>query len=162
MRTRRSGWTVLCTSWVLAAILVAPRPAAAQCTMMGGGGGHSAMHGQGSRKSSASEKKLQQSIDRVLSDDRGRAMLADALLNDRAFMESLIQRLATIPEWRSMAAGQLAPGSAGDSLESARPEASPATAALYVCPMHSDVTSSKPGECPRCGMQLVRSAPNHK
>jgi cytochrome oxidase Cu insertion factor (SCO1/SenC/PrrC family) len=27
-------------------------------------------------------------------------------------------------------------------------------AATYVCPMHSDVTSSKPGRCPECGMDL--------
>jgi predicted RNA-binding Zn-ribbon protein involved in translation (DUF1610 family) len=25
----------------------------------------------------------------------------------------------------------------------------------YVCPMHADVTSDKPGECPKCGMALV-------
>ena len=25
----------------------------------------------------------------------------------------------------------------------------------YVCPMHSDVTSDKPGKCPKCGMDLV-------
>jgi heavy metal-binding protein len=26
----------------------------------------------------------------------------------------------------------------------------------YVCPMHPDVTSSKPGECPKCKMQLQK------
>jgi hypothetical protein len=26
---------------------------------------------------------------------------------------------------------------------------------LYVCPMHPDVTSDKPGTCPKCGMALV-------
>jgi len=25
----------------------------------------------------------------------------------------------------------------------------------YTCPMHSDVTSDKPGKCPKCGMNLV-------
>ena len=25
----------------------------------------------------------------------------------------------------------------------------------YTCPMHSDVVSDKPGNCPRCGMALV-------
>jgi predicted RNA-binding Zn-ribbon protein involved in translation (DUF1610 family) len=27
----------------------------------------------------------------------------------------------------------------------------------YSCPMHPDVTSNKPGKCPKCGMDLVRS-----
>jgi len=28
-------------------------------------------------------------------------------------------------------------------------------ALVYSCPMHPDVTSDKPGKCPRCGMVLV-------
>lgn len=31
--------------------------------------------------------------------------------------------------------------------------------ALYVCPMHRDVTSHEPGRCPKCGMKLVLQAP---
>ena len=27
---------------------------------------------------------------------------------------------------------------------------------LYVCPMHPEVTSDKPGKCPKCGMTLVK------
>jgi hypothetical protein len=30
-----------------------------------------------------------------------------------------------------------------------------APAGVYVCPMHPDVTSSAPGRCPKCGMDLV-------
>jgi len=29
------------------------------------------------------------------------------------------------------------------------------TAINYTCPMHSEVTSDKPGKCPKCGMDLV-------
>jgi RND family efflux transporter MFP subunit len=29
---------------------------------------------------------------------------------------------------------------------------------LYTCPMHLDVISDEPGECPRCGMALVRTS----
>lgn len=29
-------------------------------------------------------------------------------------------------------------------------------AAVYTCPMHSDVKSDKPGSCPKCGMDLVK------
>jgi predicted Zn-ribbon and HTH transcriptional regulator len=27
---------------------------------------------------------------------------------------------------------------------------------LYTCPMHADVTSDKPGKCPKCKMDLVK------
>lgn len=30
-----------------------------------------------------------------------------------------------------------------------------ATATVYTCPMHPEVTSDKPGNCPKCGMELV-------
>lgn len=32
----------------------------------------------------------------------------------------------------------------------------PDAAAVYTCPMHPEVTSSKPGQCPKCGMALVK------
>jgi hypothetical protein len=35
----------------------------------------------------------------------------------------------------------------------------PLSATGYTCPMHPDVTSEKPGQCPKCGMNLV---PNKK
>lgn len=32
----------------------------------------------------------------------------------------------------------------------------PSASKPYVCPMHEDVTSDKPGKCPKCKMNLVR------
>jgi hypothetical protein len=29
--------------------------------------------------------------------------------------------------------------------------------ALYTCPMHLDVVSEHPGDCPQCGMKLMRT-----
>ena len=34
--------------------------------------------------------------------------------------------------------------------------AQPAAATIYTCPMHPEVTSDKPGTCPKCGMALVK------
>lgn len=33
-----------------------------------------------------------------------------------------------------------------------------ASQTMYVCPMHPEVTSSRPGNCPKCGMKLVLKA----
>ena len=30
------------------------------------------------------------------------------------------------------------------------------TAEVYTCPMHPEVRSDKPGNCPQCGMELVK------
>lgn len=64
-------------------------------------------------------------------------------------------------------AGLGAPGQRGGAGQPAATDAhahhgerGPAAAITYTCPMHPDVTSDRPGQCPRCGMALVeRDAP---
>ncbi len=50
--------------------------------------------------------------------------------------------------------GQTAPPAPPN--RTATPEAAPAAATAYTCPMHPEVTSDKPGPCPKCGMTLVK------
>ncbi|MHB9133345.1 MAG: efflux RND transporter periplasmic adaptor subunit [Armatimonadota bacterium] len=38
------------------------------------------------------------------------------------------------------------------------PSSKPVAKATYACPMHPEVTNTKPGKCPKCGMDLVRQA----
>src|ERR1700746_2713645 len=40
-----------------------------------------------------------------------------------------------------------------------RTAAAPADEIAYVCPMHPDYTLDTEGNCPRCGMALVRASP---
>lgn len=39
--------------------------------------------------------------------------------------------------------------------ESGRQTEQPIAEGNYTCPMHPEVTSDHPGECPKCGMDLV-------
>ena len=38
--------------------------------------------------------------------------------------------------------------------------AAPAAQAVWTCPMHPDVREHGPGQCPTCGMELVKEEPN--
>lgn len=44
------------------------------------------------------------------------------------------------------------------SLPPATGEAAPGT--VYTCPMHPEVKSDKPGDCPKCGMKLQLAEPS--
>ena len=46
--------------------------------------------------------------------------------------------------------------SPGDHSQHGGGQATSAAEAVYACPMHPEVTSDKPGTCPKCGMALVR------
>lgn len=37
----------------------------------------------------------------------------------------------------------------------------PAEKVTYVCPMHPEIVSDKPGDCPKCGMKLKARQPCH-
>jgi len=43
----------------------------------------------------------------------------------------------------------------GETAGQSAPDETP-KAEKYVCPVHSDVRSDKPGECPKCGMTLKK------
>lgn len=142
---------------VLAALISGVVPASAQCAMMGGSGhGSGASHGARVARPSVSDKKLRATIDRLLSDERGRVLLTDALLEDQAIREAFVQRLAANPKWRVMASQQLS-DQASLRTDGADSRVVPRTTqVVYACPMHSDVTSPAPGSCSKCGMALVR------
>jgi hypothetical protein len=42
------------------------------------------------------------------------------------------------------------------------PQEQQRAAGAYTCPMHPEVTSDKPGSCPKCGMKLVEKGGAHE
>jgi membrane fusion protein, copper/silver efflux system len=42
-----------------------------------------------------------------------------------------------------------------DQSKKAETKTDQTVATVYTCPMHPEVTSDKPGNCPKCGMELV-------
>lgn len=67
-------------------------------------------------------------------------------------------RTAAPPAMDHSQHGQTAPAAQPrtQSRATPSPQAQPAAATVYTCPMHPEVTSDKPGTCPKCGMALVK------
>lgn len=54
-----------------------------------------------------------------------------------------------------------APGATGTehTHDHAKPKPKAKEAMTYTCPMHPEISSPKPGQCPKCGMKLVPNTP---
>ena len=57
------------------------------------------------------------------------------------------------PEGTAYVASSTAPSAPAPSADHSGHDHGAAT--VYTCPMHPEVTSDKPGQCPKCGMTLV-------
>ena len=72
-------------------------------------------------------------------------------------MGRLILKLLTISTGLLLSFSSLAPGATTMSAQQRASTADSQDDEFYVCPMHPDVTSDKPGKCPKCAMTLVRT-----
>lgn len=150
------GRTFRVLSILAALLLLASRPAVAQCSMgQGGTHDHGNTRGKATVATPVSTVELQHSIDQLLADGCGRTLLADSLLNDTDFMHGFVARLMADPKWSALATRMQAesPNSEGaaDAAIREQPQVS------YTCPMHPEVQAAVSGACPVCGMRLVRN-----
>lgn len=154
--------------------------ASAQCAMMSDHAAH------GHDAVAASDKGASAQVNDLLMRIDGRRAVVQAVLADSALLASVLTRALDDPTWQEFAASRLdydqhsamdhatevqapPPAPVDDSVNRWRAAKHPysgvrpsdrtppaASAAVYVCPMHPDVTSAKPGKCPQCGMTLER------
>jgi RND family efflux transporter MFP subunit len=100
----------------------------------------------------------------------------DRVATSGVFLIAAEARISTAAKyWETTEAGDIGAREQPAQHETAPPSQAPHTArrsapandnaksaahdAEYTCPMHPEVKSSVPGKCPKCGMDLVRSAP---
>lgn len=95
-------------------------------------------------------RRLERSIGKLLDDRRNRDVVIATLLEDREFTADWIAAVAANPEWRDAALERFS-DSSGSKERSVRN-----ASAIYSCPMHPEVRSDHPGNCPKCGMALKR------
>lgn len=120
---------------------------------------HASPGATGSR-SSRVPRKAQRAMRGLLSNERSRDALMDAVLEDAELMRDITSNIAGHPEASALMAERLTDKTArrGVSGPAQRPPAGPSKedSALYACPMHPEVTSGRAGSCPKCGMTLRR------
>lgn len=72
------------------------------------------------------------------------------LIDSESNLKAAIRQMQARPETDSILSSPGQDGHEGHS------QGVPEAAAVYICPMHSQIITDKPGKCPICGMDLVR------
>jgi hypothetical protein len=148
------GLTVLAVIVVVSSVPIYP---------CGRASGQAGAHDHGQTPRPRASTKAERTVQDLLADPLGRAMLRERVMADEQFMRELFAEIARLPEWRAFALDSLdspalAPTSVpAESAASTRPANGATVQATYHCPMHPEVTATAPGTCPKCGMALIRA-----
>ncbi|MEJ5962967.1 multicopper oxidase domain-containing protein [Pedobacter immunditicola] len=79
-------------------------------------------------------------------------------------MTLVVQKKKSVQPKKAAPAKKSPPAKMGDMRDMKMPPQKqatdkPAQALTYTCPMHPEIHASKPGNCPKCGMKLVKEKP---
>jgi len=79
-------------------------------------------------------------------------------------MKLVVQKKKSVQPKKAVPAKKNQPAKMGDMGDMKMPSQKQATeksaqAVTYTCPMHPEIHASKPGNCPKCGMKLVKETP---
>lgn len=146
---------------LLAAVVITPATASAQCGMGGGMGGDMPMSGHDHAKKEANGRttKHDKEIKKLLSDQAARMRMFELIAEDDALLQEFLSFSFESPRGRTFGAELLRQArldAATDDRAGLPPAASSPAVAVFQCPMHPEVTSSSAGTCPQCGMKLAR------
>lgn len=92
-------------------------------------------------------------VEQLLKRKDGRAALVAAAMGNSGFMADYMDAIAQDRNLRSHAARLVREAPDGGSSHKSQGQG-----LVYSCPMHPEVTSDRPGKCPKCGMALDRGA----
>ena len=97
--------------------------------------------------------RVSERVEQLLDKRGGPAALVAAAMGNEGFMADYMDAVAQDPSLRDHAARLVREAPEGSASHKSQGQA-----LAYTCPMHPDVTSDRPGKCPKCGMTLERGA----
>jgi hypothetical protein len=103
------------------------------------------------------DRRLHRAAEQLVRDERHREEVIDALLANEGFTTTWILAVGSDSRWRKEGLQAWGPRDQGPRVDR-HERRSNRDAVHYTCPMHPEVISDRPGQCPKCGMDLVRAA----
>ncbi len=97
----------------------------------------------------------------MMSNDSCKQMMSEAMMKDSSMMKMMMQHMMNMAEkdssmCKNMMQMMHEKPMIMDRMKEMSGKNMPVGSIMYTCPMHPEVTSDKPGKCPKCGMALVK------
>lgn len=107
-----------------------------------------------------------QSVSQLLKDNGKKQEIFNTIVNDSILLTEFTntmmknpqscKMMMKNPEMMKMMRSDTTMKKNMKSMKSMKSMNMPADSAVYTCSMHPEITSNKPGKCPKCGMDLIK------